>query len=402
MNRRRFIFHTVNTLLIFSNPLTTMARTIDDKPRTGKQLRLFLCGDVMTGRGIDQVLPHSCNPVLYEPYVRDARKYVEIAEEANGPISKPVNYSYIWGDALEALQQLAPDVQIINLETSVTQSDTYWKGKNIHYRMHPRNIDCITAAGIDCCVLANNHVLDWGYAGLKETLQTLHNENIKTAGAGSNQAEAKAPAVIEVQGKGRVIVFSIGMKSSGIPWQWSAKDNKPGVNLLNDLSSNTVKNIKDEVQAVKQENDIVIASIHWGENWGYDIPKEHIWFAHQLIDIAGIDIIHGHSIHHAIGIEIHHNKPIIYGCGDFINDYEGISGYEYYRDDLSLMYFLDIDPASGKLMALQMVPLQIKRFRLNKTSKEDAEWLRNTLHREGRQFNSRVERSKDGRLLVHW
>jgi poly-gamma-glutamate synthesis protein (capsule biosynthesis protein) len=66
-------------------------------------LRLFLCGDVMTGRGIDQILPHAGNPVLYERHMKSATGYVELAEEANGPIWKPVEYSYIWGDALAEL-----------------------------------------------------------------------------------------------------------------------------------------------------------------------------------------------------------------------------------------------------------------------------------------------------------
>ena len=77
-----------------------------------------------------------------------------------------------------------------------------------------------------------------------------------------------------------------------------------------------------------------MASIHWGDNWGYDIPREQTTFAHKLIDEAGVDVIHGHSSHHPKGIEVYKDKPIIYGCGDFIDDYEGISGYENFRDDL--------------------------------------------------------------------
>ena len=68
-------------------------------------LRLFLCGDVMTGRGIDQALPHPVNPVLYEPYVHDAREYFDPAEKANGPIPRPLIFDYIWGDAVQELQQ---------------------------------------------------------------------------------------------------------------------------------------------------------------------------------------------------------------------------------------------------------------------------------------------------------
>lgn len=126
-------------------------------------ITLFVCGDVMTGRGIDQVLPHPGNPVLYEPYMKSATGYVQIAEEVNGPIQKPVDFSYIWGDALAELARVKPDARIINLETSVTQSDEA-ESKSINYRMHPANIPCISAAHIDCCTLANNHMLEIGRA----------------------------------------------------------------------------------------------------------------------------------------------------------------------------------------------------------------------------------------------
>src|SRR5262245_54374600 len=85
-----------------------------------ESIRMFFCGDVMTGRGIDQVLPHPGNPVLYESYIRDARDYVQIAEIAHGPIPRPAPLDYIWGDALEELEQAGTDVRIINLETAVT------------------------------------------------------------------------------------------------------------------------------------------------------------------------------------------------------------------------------------------------------------------------------------------
>ncbi|MGZ8196552.1 MAG: CapA family protein, partial [Methylosarcina sp.] len=142
-----------------------------------RTITLFLCGDVMTGRGIDQVLPHPVNPQIHEPFMTSAEGYVKLAEKANGPIPKPADFSYIWGDALEEFRSICPDVRIINLETAVTTSSDFWPGKGIHYRMHPENIPCLTAAGIDCCVLANNHVLDWGYAGLRETLTSLAGAN---------------------------------------------------------------------------------------------------------------------------------------------------------------------------------------------------------------------------------
>jgi poly-gamma-glutamate capsule biosynthesis protein CapA/YwtB (metallophosphatase superfamily) len=93
----------------------------------------------MTGRGIDQILPYPNNPVVYEPYVKDAREYVRFAEEKNGEIPKPVNFDYIWGDTLNHLERLAPDLRIINLETSITASEEYTltpKKLKIPYQTH--------------------------------------------------------------------------------------------------------------------------------------------------------------------------------------------------------------------------------------------------------------------------
>ncbi len=365
-------------------------------------ITLFLCGDVMTGRGIDQVLPHPSDPIIYESYMQSAIGYVELAEMVNGPIQKPVDFSYIWGDSLEELERVAPDLRIINLETSVTKSDDYWIGKGINYRMHPENIGCLTIAKIDYCSLANNHVLDWGYAGLTETLATLKKANIHSAGAGEMLQEAKKPVVMEVEGKGRVIVFSFGLETSGIPISWAASEDKPGVNLLKNLSDEIVWVIKEKIVQVEKQGDIVIASIHWGRNWGYEIPPEQKDFAYRLIDNAGVDVVHGHSSHHVKGIEVYKEKPIIYGSGDFINDYEGIRGYEGFRSDLTLMYFVSMDPSTGKLVHMHMTPMQIKNFKANRASRADALWLRDVINREGKKFGTRAEINQDNTLTLKW
>lgn len=360
-----------------------------------KNIKIFLCGDVMTGRGIDQILPHPSLPEIYESYMHNAAGYIEIAEQINGPIPKPVNYPYVWGDALLEWQRMAADVKIINLETSVTRSDDYWQGKGINYRMHPQNIACITAAQVDCCVLANNHVLDWGYAGLTETLDTLQQAKLHYVGAGENRARASAPAVLEVAQKGRVIVFSFGCENSGIPREWQATADKAGVNLLEDFSDDSVAKIAQRIIEVKQANDIVVFSIHWGGNWGYEIPQEHIHFAHKLIEHAAVDIIHGHSSHHVKGMEIYNGKPILYGCGDFLNDYEGIGSYKQYRGDLALMYFVNMEPSTGKLISLDMIPTQVKNFQIHRAIKQDAEWLTQVLQRESAKLGSAVSLNAD-------
>ncbi len=364
-------------------------------------LTLFLCGDVMTGRGIDQVLPYSVDPKIYEAYVKNAKDYVRLAERKNGSIPQPVSYTYIWGDALQVWQQVEPDLKLINLETSITEQPEPWPGKEVQYRMHPNNVEVLTAAGIDFCSLANNHTMDWGRAGLLETLQTLSNANIAFAGAGENKAVASTPAILNTA-KGRVVILAYGSETSGVYRSWAATENEPGVNLLPDMSDATVQMISEQVTQVKRAGDVVVLSIHWGSNWGYDVPPVQQRFAHQLIDKAGIDLVFGHSSHHPRGIEVYNGKLIIYGAGDFINDYEGISSHEQYRGDLSLMYFPKLDPATGKLLSLLMVPMQIKNFRLSYTSRQDARWLADVLDKESEAFGSGVALQKDGSYLLTW
>lgn len=115
--------------------------------------------------------------------------------------------------------------------------------KGINYRMSPENIACLTAARIDCCALANNHVLDWGPSGLIETLDTLHAAGLRTAGAGRNRAEAEAAAELLVQGSRRVLDFSLGAPSSGVPPEWAATEHRPGVDFLANLSEQSVERI---------------------------------------------------------------------------------------------------------------------------------------------------------------
>ena len=374
-------------------------QSADSMPQTDS-IRLFLCGDVMTGRGIDQVLPHPNDPTLHEPYIDDARFYLKLAESVNGAITRPVTAEYIWGDALAELNRAGVDLRIINLETSITSSEDYWRDKEIHYRMHPRNIDCITAARIDCCCLANNHVLDWGYDGLAETLRTLDAAGIAHTGAGRDAVEAAAPAVLDVPGKGRVLVFSYGSPTSGVPREWAATAHRPGVNFLEDTSKKTARRIAREMRGFNRQCDVIVASIHWGGNWGYRIRDEETRFAHQLIE-HGIAVVHGHSSHHVKTAEIYSDRLVLYGCGDFLNDYEGISGYEVFRSDLTLMYLPAIDPRRGQLVEALLVPMRVARFRLNRGVEADAKWLCDLLNRLGAPLGTRGELAPDHTLSLH-
>jgi len=338
---------------------------------------LSLAGDVMTGRGIDQVLGQPGDARLQERTGASARTYVELAEAVNGPIPAPVEQAWPWGDALSVLDEADPDVRVINLETSVTRSDDFEPGKAVHYRMHPANVDCVTAGRPDACVLANNHTLDFGVRGLRETLTTLAGAGLEVAGAGHDAVDAHRPAVVHSKGP-RVLIWSVATETSGTPTSWAPSAERPGVAVLPDESPATAADLGAQVRQHKGPGDLAVVSIHWGSNWGYRVPHAQVRFAHRLVD-AGVDVVYGHSSHHPRPVEIYRDRLILYGCGDLINDYEGIGGNERYRDDLRLLYLVTLDAARGELEHLRMVPLQARRFRLEHATPADADWLRKTM-----------------------
>lgn len=359
---------------------------------------LFLSGDVMLGRGIDHVLAHPGDPTLREGWADHAGVYVALAEARNGRVPRPVDAAWPWGDALAVLTEAAPDARVVNLETAVTRSDDF-AAKAVCYRMNPANLDALAVAGPDVCVLANNHVLDFGRRGLAETLEVLAAAGLRTVGAGRDVTEATRPAVVGLPGGGRLVVLALGMASSGVPSSWAATRHRAGVAHVPYASAARAAEVVAHVQGVKEPGDVVVVSIHWGSNWGYDVPDEQVAFAHALVD-GGVDVVHGHSSHHPRPVEVYRGRLILYGCGDLVNDYEGISGFEEYRSDLRLLHLATVDAGTGALAGLRMVPLRARRLRLERAAPADAAWLRSVLDDVSPPFGARVDAAPDGTLVL--
>lgn len=365
-------------------------------------VRLCVTGDVMLGRGIDQILRHPGDARIHERWMSSAADYVTLAEQHSGPIPRRVPPRYVWGDALHLLRQAEPDATVVNLETAVTDRGTPWPGKGIQYRMHPANADALSVAGVDVAVLANNHVLDWSVPGLEQTLEALHAIGVSVVGAGRDDEEAWALAAVPVSSRSRVLVLAAGSASSGIPPGWAAGKGRPGVAFLADLSEATVDRIAAVVGSWAAPGDVVVMSLHWGPNWGYEIPSGHQGFARSLIDRAGVHVVHGHSSHHPLGIEVYRGRLILYGCGDLVTDYEGIRGHEHYRGDLGLLYLPTVDARTGSLKALQLLPTRMERFRLSRPPAEDVEWLAATLRRECAPLGATVTATDRGSMALEW
>jgi len=369
----------------------------------GGDIRLALCGDVMLGRGIDQILPHPGEPTPCgtRQFANNAKDYVVMAERRNGALPADRDLDYVWGDALEEFERFGADLRLVNLETSITKSSEPWPAKPIAYRMNPQNVGVLTRAGIDFCALANNHVMDFRYTGLGETIAALANAGVAFAGAGRNRREAAAPAILPIAGKGRVIVSSLTMLSGHAPVQWAAGGERPGVNYIHPTDRGLAQ-VLESVAGLKRPGDVLIASIHSGNNFGYAVHPLERSFLQRLVDVAKFDLIHCHSPHHPKAVEVHDGAPILYGTGDLINDYEGLPStpqHEFFRPDLGTIALAEFSPASGACTLLRMRPTREHRMRVRRASLDDAAELCAIFNRESAAFGTRIL-NEDGLLAV--
>src|SRR5690606_26641541 len=138
--------------------------------------------------------------------------------------------------------------------------------------------------------------------GLLEPRDVLQDAGIASAGAGRDLEQAARPVRLPLGHGTSLLVLAFGSTSSGIPPSWAATPSRPGVHLLSELSSRTADEILARVRSSRRPGDVVIASIHWGGTWGFELDPEQVVFAHRLID-GGVDLVHGHSSHHVRPIE---------------------------------------------------------------------------------------------------
>jgi poly-gamma-glutamate synthesis protein (capsule biosynthesis protein) len=198
--------------------------------------------------------------------------------------------------------------------------------------------------------LANNHVLDYGYDALIEMLGILNQAGIVHSGAGPNYGEASRLATSEVSGRKLGLLAFTDNEPA-----WEATADRPGgFYVPTDLTDSRATKLLEIVRESRDVVDVLIVSAHWGSNWGHRPPQEHVLFAHALIE-AGADIIFGHSSHVFRGIEFYRSRPVLYGAGDFVDDY-AIDQVE--RNDQSFIYVIEME---GKIpREVRMYPTLIR------------------------------------------
>jgi poly-gamma-glutamate capsule biosynthesis protein CapA/YwtB (metallophosphatase superfamily) len=361
-----------------------------------RKFRLNFVGDVMLGRLIDQLMPTH----VHEP---SEASIIANFKKAHQELQ---NYSHKspWGDTLPMFHDA--DINLVNLETAVTTFSRKWPDKVFNYRMHPGNIRALHFPPVDYAGLANNHTLDFCREGLVETVRTLKAAGIKFAGAGESREEATRPAVIEIpRGPGRddsLPVHHIHVYAgSDHPDLWSSES---GFHLI-DYTSATKKRLKQLLTDEKAQPapSIKIFSVHWGPNYCWHPDSDIRSMAHFLIDECEIDIIHGHSSHHVQGVEKYKGKLIIYGCGDFVDDYAVTPEY---RNNLSAVWRVTVAEGSYQkklsLKRLEIFPTKIELFQARLLDAQDADhqWVANKLRALSKELGTEMDKEPGDRGQV--
>lgn len=204
----------------------------------------------------------------------------------------------------------AADYFVTNEEFPFSTRGTPAPDKQFTFRVHPEKVKLMQEMGIALVTLANNHALDYGRDAMLDTIDTLDRAGIRHVGAGKNLAEARKPAIVELNG--RTFAF-IGATRVYPEADWAAGTDSAGMFSAYDGGAQ----LAEEVKAAKQQADYVIAYVHWGierEETPNEVQKS---IAHRLVD-AGADLVVGAHPHVLQGIEYYQGVPIAYSLGNFV------------------------------------------------------------------------------------
>jgi poly-gamma-glutamate capsule biosynthesis protein CapA/YwtB (metallophosphatase superfamily) len=300
-----------------------------------RSLRLAFAGDVMLGRLVNQSV-------------------------AGGDFARP------WGDLLPTLW--GADLFFINLECVLTARTERWsdgESKPFYFRADPAIVETLKRGRVDFASLANNHICDFGTAGLLDTVATLEGAGIAHAGAGADRWSGREPALVTV-GDTRIAVVAF----ADYPAEWAATPTAPGINYTPITRAREhFDEVRLAVAVARERADLVVFSIHWGPNMRAHPRPEFREFARAVID-AGVDIFWGHSAHVVQGAEVHGGRVILYDTGDFVDDYAVDA---HLRNDLSALFVVEVKPPA--IEGVEVVPVRIEDMRVTFARGRDHDWF---------------------------
>jgi poly-gamma-glutamate synthesis protein (capsule biosynthesis protein) len=259
----------------------------------------------------------------------------------------------------------AADLFVLNLECCISARGEPWPaaGKPFFFRAPPQATEVLRDLGVDAVTLANNHALDFGAVALLDTLEQLDAAGIAHAGAGADEAAAREPAVLEVDGLRLALIgvcdhaadFAAGAERPGIAYADLRHDPLPGW-------------LAEAIRTARRSADAVLVCPHWGPNMVAG-PVGHVRRAAEALCGAGATLVVGHSAHVPHGAA----GRVLYDAGDFVDDY---ATHPFLRNDLGLLFRVQLG-ADGPLV-LEAFPLKLDYCYTRLADADDAAWI---LHR---------------------
>lgn len=214
----------------------------------------------------------------------------------------------------------AADVAMINLESAITTGGSP-APKKYTFRAPPVALRALAAAGIDVATMANNHGMDFGLEGLRDSLAASDEYNFPIIGVGNNANQAYAPYVVNVHGQRLAFIGATQVLDTILIDDWTATADQPGL-----ASAKTVDRLVQAVRATRQQADAVIVYLHWGRSMKpCPLPRQQ-QLARTLID-AGADILVGGHAHRLLAGGFLQGAYVHYGLGNFVwYNADGVSG----------------------------------------------------------------------------
>ncbi|MCP4650955.1 MAG: CapA family protein [PVC group bacterium] len=215
--------------------------------------------------------------------------------------------------------------------------------------------ELIDYLGFNILSLGNNHIMDYGEKGLDETFRILNDNNIQYVGAGNDLSQARKPAEFTINGIKTVLLGYTIQSTEESNDLLYAKEKKKG------LAPFDMDIIREDINQAKANGaNIVIVSLHWGqEKYHYPFPEQREQ-AYEIID-TGADIIAGHHSHLIQGIERYKKGVIVYSLGNFIfGEFMMPNGcIQKWGDRYRLSAYINFNLAKKGVLDYDVVPLWI-------------------------------------------
>jgi poly-gamma-glutamate capsule biosynthesis protein CapA/YwtB (metallophosphatase superfamily) len=214
-------------------------------------------------------------------------------------------------DAVEPVFSRA-DIAVVNLETAVTSRGTPAPAKEYTFRAPASIFGALRAGGIDVASMANNHGLDYGETGLRDSLAAARRYDFPVIGIGLDGARAYAPYRTKVKGQRVAILGATQVLDDHLISAWTAGPGKPGL-----ASAKEVPRLLQEVRKARRTADTVVVFLHWGVELEACPTTDQRTLARALVD-AGADIVVGGHAHRLLGTGRMGKAVVSYGLGNFI------------------------------------------------------------------------------------